>query len=91
MSGLAENFVQKPKLLSCGHPVCTVCVGKHEAREDGILCDRCNKAGSYMINTGSFVKIITKTMIESNLEQFSRIIYDKIVSKENEITGNLTY
>ena len=82
--GLPEHFVKEPKLLSCGHPVCQMCI-EHTANDE-IKCSRCNKVNTLDLDTAPLVPKAEK-MIESNLEQLSKVLYGKIKNAENEIEG----
>jgi hypothetical protein len=85
--GMPEHYVKEPKSLSCGHPVCQMCIKYHTNGDDGIKCSRCNKVNSFDLDTAPLVTMAT-TMIESHLEHLSKALYGQITNAENEIEGD---
>ncbi len=83
--GLPEHFVKEPKFLSCGHPVCQMCI-KYRTNNE-IQCSRCNKVNSLDLDTAPLVPMVAM-MIESHLEQLSKALSNQITNAENEITGD---
>jgi hypothetical protein len=85
LHGLPEHFVKEPKLLSCGHPACQMCI--ENKTNDEIKCYRCNKVNSLDLDTAPLVSM-AETMIESNLEHLSKALNSQIKNSENEIGGD---
>ncbi len=85
--GLPEHFVEEPKLLSCGHPVCQMCIEYRTNCEDDMKCSRCSKVNSSDLDTVPLVPMAS-TIIESHLEQLSKALYGQIKHAENEIEGD---
>jgi hypothetical protein len=83
--GLPDHFVKEPKLLSCGHPACQMCINYRADDDDEIICSRCNNVNSLDLDTVPLVKN-KATMIESNLEQLSKALNGQNMNVENEIT-----
>ncbi len=78
------HFVEEPKVLSCGHFVCTKCIGHVKQ----ITCKRCNQLNSFDLSISPTIKAI-EAFIESNMATYSRMLYDKLASIQDEIKGTV--
>jgi hypothetical protein len=83
-----EHFVQDPKLLSCGHPICNQCItDKLGGNFIGIVCVQCKQSNVLDLKT---IPILTfsKTMLEMGLTDFSKILQTKLESLRKKIEGS---
>ncbi len=93
MPHVPEHFVDKdPKLFSCGHPVCSLCIIKIANNESciGTLCSRCNQANHLDLKTIPIVSF-ANTMFELSLADFSKTLYKKLEKVGIEISCETIY
>jgi hypothetical protein len=77
-----EHFVYDPKLLSCGHSICTNCL--LEVKNKTINCNRCNQLNeSELIEQP--VSTALKKFIDANCKDMSRDILTKIMDTEIKV------
>ncbi len=84
MHDLPEHFAKEPKLLSCGHPVCQMCIEYKTNDDDEIKCSRCNNVNS--LDPVSFIGF--KYGKYDWIIFAKKALYGQITNAENEITGD---
>jgi hypothetical protein len=80
MIAMPVHYLQDEKLLSCGHMVCAKCI----VPKKRVVCGRCSTLNEYDLDKAPVLKI-AQGLIASDLETFSKMLYDDFARTENEM------
>jgi hypothetical protein len=71
-----DHFVFDMKIMSCGHPVCSKCIGECCTA----ICKACRKTNTLDLNkiSISFMNKIANDIFEKDLIAFSNYVYDNL-------------